>query len=398
MNFPFYLSIRYLRSTQKGSFTRIAGILSVAGLAVGISALLITLFILNGFERVISEKIADFDGHIRVRHYLNNFIPSEIEGMNQIISAYDGKVVQSKFIQGTALLRKGKSAEGVIVEGIEASGNDFLSNILVSGTVDLDDHGIILGERLANQLNIDIGDKTVLFDLTTLRGSKKRLKQFTVTGIFHSGMSEYDQSLVYTNLKQADGLFNMEGKVSGHVLRMKDPALANDFSQLLGEELAYPYMVMTWKEKNRALFKWMNVQRWPILFIFSLIALVGIVNIISALAMIVLDKTRQIGILKSLGLPQEKLKQVFLAKGFIIGVAGAVFGSALALFLAWLQNHYKLITVPEDVYFMDFIPVDVNLAHVGIVTIVSVVFSVIAAIWPTIRAGKIQPAKALNYE
>ena len=398
MNFPFYLSIRYLRSTQKGSFTRIAGILSVAGLAVGISALLITLFILNGFERVISEKIADFDGHIRVRHYLNNFIPSEIEGMNQIISAYDGKVVQSKFIQGTALLRKGKSAEGVIVEGIEASGNDFLSNILVSGTVDLDDHGIILGERLANQLNIGIGDKTVLFDLATLRGSKKRLKQFTVTGIFHSGMSEYDQSLVYTNLKQADGLFNMEGKVSGQVLRMNDPALANDFSQLLGEELAYPYMVMTWKEKNRALFKWMDVQRWPILFIFSLIALVGIVNIISALAMIVLDKTRQIGILKSLGLPQGKLKQVFLAKGFIIGVAGAVFGSALALFLAWLQNHYKLITVPEDVYFMDYIPVDVNLAHVGIVIIVSVIFSVIAAIWPTIRAGKIQPAKALNYE
>ena len=398
MNFPFYLSIRYLRSTQKGSFTRIAGILSVAGLAVGISALLITLFILNGFERVISEKIADFDGHIRVRHYLNNSIPSEIEGMNQIISAYDGKVVQSKFIQGTALLRKGKSAEGVIVEGIEASGNDFLSNILVSGTVDLDDHGIILGERLANQLNIGIGDKTVLFDLATLRGSKKRLKQFTVTGIFHSGMSEYDQSLVYTNLKQADGLFNMEGKVSGHVLRMNDPVLANDFSQLLGEELAYPYMVMTWKEKNRALFKWMDVQRWPILFIFSLIALVGIVNIISALAMIVLDKTRQIGILKSLGLPQGKLIQVFLAKGFIIGVAGAVFGSALALFLAWLQNHYKLITVPEDVYFMDFIPVDVNLAHVGIVIIVSVIFSVIAAIWPTIRAGKIQPAKALNYE
>lgn len=398
MNFPFYLSIRYLRSTQKGSFTRIAGILSVAGLAVGISALLITLFILNGFERVISEKIADFDGHIRIRHYLNNSIPSEIEGMNQIISAYDGKVVQSKFIQGTALLRKGKSAEGVIVEGIESSGNAFLSNILVSGTVDLDDHGIILGERLANQLNIGIGDKTVLFDLATLRGSKKRLKQFTVTGIFHSGMSEYDQSLVYTNLKQADGLFNMEGKVSGHVLRMNDPALANDFSQLLGEELAYPYMVMTWKEKNRALFKWMDVQRWPILFIFSLIALVGIVNIISALAMIVLDKTRQIGILKSLGLPQGKLKQVFLAKGFIIGVAGAVFGSALALFLAWLQNHYKLITVPEDVYFMDFIPVDVNLAHVGIVIIVSVIFSVIAAIWPTIRAGKIQPAKALNYE
>jgi len=398
VNFPFYLSTRYLRSTQKGSFTRIAGVLSVAGLAVGISALLITLFILNGFERVISEKIADFDGHIRVRHYLNNPIRSDIEELDQFVSAYNEEVVKSKFIQGSALLRKGKSAEGVIVEGIEESGAEFLTKLLISGTVDVKDRGIIIGERLANQLNIGIGDKTVLFDLTSFRGSKKRLKQFTVTGIFHSGMSEYDQFLVYTNLIQADGLFNMEGKVSGHVLRLYDPALANDFSQLLEEELAYPYMVMTWKEKNRSLFKWMDVQRWPILFIFSLIALVGIVNIISALAMIVLDKTRQIGILKSLGLPEGKLKQVFLAKGFIIGVAGAVFGSALALSLAWLQNNFKLITVPEDVYFMDFIPLDVNLAHVGIVTIVSAIFAIFAAIWPTIRAGNIQPAKALNYE
>jgi lipoprotein-releasing system permease protein len=295
-------------------------------------------------------------------------------------------------------LRRGKSAEGVIVEGIDHTGVRFLKKILVSGTVDLDGQKIIIGERLADQLNIGIGDKIVLFDLATLRGSKKRLKQFTVTGIFHSGMSEYDQSLVYTNLKQADGLFNIRGNVSGYILRLNDPALVNDFSQLLGEELAYPYMVMTWKEKNRTLFKWMDVQRWPILFIFSLIALVGIVNIISALAMIVLDKTRQIGILKSLGMPQGKLKQVFLAKGFIIGVAGAISGSALALLLAWLQNNFKLITVHEDVYFMDFIPMDVNVAHVGIVTIVSTVFAVLAAIWPTIRAGKIQPAKALNYE
>ena len=175
MNFPFYLSTRYLRSTQKGSFTRIAGVLSVAGLAVGISALLITLFILNGFERVISEKIADFDGHIRVRHYLNNPIRSDIEELDQFVSAYNEEVVKSKFIQGSALLRKGKSAEGVIVEGIEESGAEFLTKLLISGTVDVKDRGIIIGERLANQLNIGIGDKTVLFDLTSFRGSKKRL-------------------------------------------------------------------------------------------------------------------------------------------------------------------------------------------------------------------------------
>jgi lipoprotein-releasing system permease protein len=155
---------------------------------------------------------------------------------------------------------------------------------------------------------------------------------------------------------------------------------------------------MTWKEKNRALFKWMDIQRWPIMFIFGLIALVGVVNIISALAMIIVDKTRQIGILKSLGISQGQLKQVFLANGLIIGVAGALGGSLLALVLAWLQNNFKLITVPEDVYFMDFIPMDVTFLNIMVVIFISTICAILAALWPTVRAEKIEPAEALKYE
>ena len=398
MNFPFYLSTRYLRTAQKGSFTRVAGVLSVAGLSVGISALLITLFILNGFEKVISKKIADFDGHIRVKHYLNYPIPSEILEMDSILFHYKETVSQSRFIQKPALLRKGKVAEGIIVEGIEPDRVEFINDILVSGRNDISGNQIVIGERLANQVNISIGDKIVLFDLATLNGSNKRLKQFVVAGFFHSGMLEYDNHMIYMNLEQADRLFHMNEKVSGQILRLSESKWANELSEFLKKDLAYPYMVMTWKEKNRSLFKWMNIQRWPILFIFSLIAMVGLVNIISALAMIVLDKTRQIGILKSLGVSHTGLRQLFLFYGFMIGLAGAIIGSFLALILAWIQNNFKIITLPEDIYFMDFIPMDVSIFDVFSIAIISIVCAIFAAIWPTVRAERIEPADALRYE
>ena len=398
MNFPFYLSTRYLRTAQKGSFTRVAGVLSVAGLSVGISALLITLFILNGFEKVISKKIADFDGHIRVKHYLNYPIPSEILEMDSILFHYKETVSQSRFIQKPALLRKGKIAEGIIAEGIEPDRVEFINDILVSGTNDISGNQIVIGERLANQVNITIGDKIVLFDLATLNGSNKRLKQFVVAGFFHSGMLEYDNHMIYMNLEQADRLFHMNEKVSGQILRLSEAKWANELSEFLKKDLAYPYMVMTWKEKNRSLFKWMDIQRWPILFIFSLIAMVGLVNIISALAMIVLDKTRQIGILKSLGVSHTGLRQLFLFYGFMIGLAGAIIGSFLALLLAWMQNNFKIITLPEDIYFMDFIPMDVSIFDVFSIAIISIVCAIFAAIWPTIRAERIEPADALRYE
>ncbi len=398
MNFPFYLSTRYLRTAQKGSFTRVAGVLSVAGLSVGISALLITLFILNGFEKVISKKIADFDGHIRVKHYLNYPIPSEILEMDSILFHYKETVSQSRFIQKPALLRKGKIAEGIIAEGIEPDRVEFINDILVSGANDISGNQIVIGERLANQVNISIGDKIVLFDLATLNGSNKRLKQFVVAGFFHSGMLEYDNHMIYMNLEQADRLFHMNEKVSGQILRLSESKWANELSEFLKKDLAYPYMVMTWKEKNRSLFKWMDIQRWPILFIFSLIAMVGLVNIISALAMIVLDKTRQIGILKSLGVSHSGLRQLFLFYGFMIGLAGAIIGSFLALLLAWIQNNFKIITLPEDIYFMDFIPMDVSIFDVFSIVIISIVCAIFAAIWPTVRAERIEPADALRYE
>lgn len=398
MYFPFYLSTRYLSSTRKGSFTRISGILSTAGLAVGVSALLITLFILNGFERVISEKISQFDGHIRVSHFLNEPIEEEINVLDSIMHVYRADLSNAKFIQGQALLRKGKSAEGIILEGIDLERVNHIKDIVVEGSFNIDNNHIIIGQSLAEKLNLNIDDEIILFDAFTLKSANKRLKKFKIIGLFHSGMSEYDNSLAFTNIKNANYLFSMKDKVSGYILNLNKSNNYNFFSRLLSDELPYPLMVMSWKEKNRALFKWMDIQRLPILIIFGLITLVGLVNIISALAMIIIDKTRQIGILKSLGLSERKINQVFLIKGLIIGLAGSVIGSFFALLIAFLQNNYQLIKVPEDVYFMDFIPLDVNIYNILIVSIAVSIVCVLASLWPSLTAGKIEPSNALKYE
>jgi lipoprotein-releasing system permease protein len=398
MYFPFYISTRYLSSTRKGSFTRISGILSTAGLAVGVSALLITLFILNGFERVISEKISQFDGHIRISHFLNEPIESSVTTLDSIMNAYKGEFIYSSFIQGPALLRKGKSAEGIILKGIDSKRVKYIEDILVEGSFKIDANNIIIGQSLAEKLDLNIGQEIILFDAFTLKSANKRLKKFKINGLFHSGMSEYDNSLAFTSINNANYLFSMKKKVSGHILNLKKPNNYKSLSKLLSNQLPYPYMVMSWKEKNRALFKWMDIQRLPILIIFGLITFVGLVNIISALAMIIIDKTRQIGILKSLGLSKQKINQIFLIKGFIIGFAGSLIGSSFAFLIAFIQNNYKLIQVPEDIYFMDFIPLDVNFSNILIVSITVSIVCMLASLWPSLRAGKIEPSAALKYE
>ena len=398
MYFPFYISTRYLSSTRKGSFTRISGILSTAGLAVGVSALLITLFILNGFERVISEKISQFDGHIRISHFLNEPIESTVTTLDSIMNAYKGEFIYSSFIQGPALLRKGKSAEGIILEGIDSKRVKYIEDILVEGSFKIDANNIIIGQSLAEKLDLNIGQEIILFDAFTLKSANKRLKKFKINGLFHSGMSEYDNSLAFTSINNANYLFSMKKKVSGHILNLKKPNNYKSLSKLLSNQLPYPYMVMSWKEKNRALFKWMDIQRLPILIIFGLITFVGLVNIISALAMIIIDKTRQIGILKSLGLSKQKINQIFLIKGFIIGFSGSLIGSSFAFLIAFIQNNYKLIQVPEDIYFMDFIPLDVNFSNILIVSITVSIVCMLASLWPSLRAGKIEPSAALKYE
>ena len=397
MNISFYLSLRHIQSKHKSGFARTASILSILGLSIGISALLITLFILNGFERVISEKITEIDGHIRIKHFLNEPLnPSEYELDKKFLN--NNSFSQGIFIQRPALLRKGQLAEGVIVEGMNNTDLNFIDKLLVKGYSDLSHKEVIIGQRLAELYKIKINDKVTLFDLSTIYKNRKRFMQFSVRGIFNSGMTEFDKNSIYIKIEDAKTLFKMEEQISGYILRLKNVGELDNINKLINSNISYPLMSMSWKEKNRALYKWLKVQRWPILFIFGLITLVAIVNIASSLLMIIIDKTKQIGLLSAIGMPRRKIKEIFLIKGLIIGFFGTFIGSLIAVILAFLQNNYKIIGVPEDIYFMNFIPIDIDFKQILMISLISLIVCSLVSYWPSIRSSKIPPAEALKYE
>ena len=193
----------------------------------------------------------------------------------------------------------------------------FINELIIEGSSNLSLKGVIIGKRLADTYSIGLNDKITLFDLSSLSLNSKRFMQFTVEGIFHSGMTEYDKSSVFINISNSKKLFDLDNKISGYVLRLKNLNDLNTIYKSISSNISYPLMSITWKEKNRALYKWLSVQRRPILFIFSLITLVAVINIVSSLSMIVIDKTKQIGLLSALGMPTSKIKDIFLVKGLI---------------------------------------------------------------------------------
>ena len=280
MKISSLLALKHIRSNHKSGFVKTASILSVFGLSIGIASLLITLFILNGFERVISEKITKLDGHIRIKHFLSEpFDPFDYHLENKL--SIDLKNVSiGPFIQNPALFRKGQIAEGVIVEGMRIENLSFINELIIEGSSNLSLKGVIIGKRLADTYSIGLNDKITLFDLSSLSLSSKRFMQFTVEGIFHSGMTEYDKSSVFMNISNSKKLFDLDKKISGYVLRLKNLNDLNTIFKSISSNISYPLMSITWKEKNRALYKWLSVQRRPILFIFSLITLVAVINIV----------------------------------------------------------------------------------------------------------------------
>ena len=243
-----------------------------------------------------------------------------------------------------------------------------------------------------------LNDRITLFDLSSLYLNKKSLMQFKVEGVFHSGMTEYDKSSVFIKIEDSQSLFNLSEKISGYVIRLNDMDNYGDINHMISSDISYPLMSITWKEKNKALYKWLNIQRWPILFIFSLITLVAIINIVSSLSMIVVDKTKQIGLLSAIGMPISQIKNIFFIKGLIIGFLGTALGSLISILIAVLQNNFKIIGVPEDIYFMNFIPIDINFVQILIISILTLLITSLVSFSTAVRSSKILPSQALKYE
>jgi len=356
----------------------------------------------QGFENTISNKIASFDGHYRFQDILGRSIDenSDLNSvLDNILSERKDPIIRS-FVQGPALIRKGINAEGVIIEGISGNGLvEPLNNLLISGTGTLSDNSIIIGKSLSDKYGLVIGDPLVIFDLSSISdiSGMYRLKQFTIGGIFHSGLSEYDNNMIYTSIQNAQYLLEIEEKISGKVVYFTQNNFSS-ISELIDEKLRYPYYSSSWKEKHHILFKWLEVQKLPIIIIFGMISLVAIVNIISALTMIVLDKIKTIRALQAVGFRKNQINLIFLSKGAIIGIIGSFIGLFIALVLGWIQMKYHILSISEDIYFMDHLPISFNINNILLILILGIISSLIASYWPAKIAANIKPADAMRYE
>jgi len=402
MKLSLHLALRHLNSSDKSNFSSFAGKLSIIGLSFGIASLILTMSVYQGFENTISNKIASFDGHYRFQDILGRSIDenSDLNSvLDNILSERKDPIIRS-FVQGPALIRKGINAEGVIIEGISGNGLvEPLNNLLISGTGTLSDNSIIIGKSLSDKYGLVIGDPLVIFDLSSISdiSGMYRLKQFTIGGIFHSGLSEYDNNMIYTSIQNAQYLLEIEEKISGKVVYFTQNNFSS-ISELIDEKLRYPYYSSSWKEKHHILFKWLEVQKLPIIIIFGMISLVAIVNIISALTMIVLDKIKTIGALQAVGFRKNQINLIFLSKGAIIGIIGSFIGLFIALVLGWIQMKYHILSISEDIYFMDHLPISFNINNILLILILGIISSLIASYWPARIAANIKPADAMRYE
>ena len=402
MKLSLHLALRHLNSSVKSNFSSFAGKLSIIGLSFGIASLILTISVYQGFENTISDKIASFDGHYRFQDILGRSTDenSDLNAvLEDILKEKNNSIIRS-FVQGPVLIRKGINAEGVIIEGI--NGDKLvkpLNNLIISGTGNLSDNTIIIGKSLADKYGLIIGDPLVVFDLTSISDISgiKRLKQFTIGGIFHSGLSEYDKNMVYTSIFTAQYLLGMEENISGKVVYLSQNDISS-FPLLINEKLRYPYYATSWKEKHHTLFKWLEVQKLPIIIIFGMISLVAVVNIISALTMIVLDKTKAIGILQAIGFRKKQINLIFLTKGIIIGIIGSMTGLSIALILGYIQMKYHILSISEDIYFMDYLPLAFNVKNTIFIVVAGIISSIIASYWPAKIAANIKPANAVRYE
>lgn len=407
MKFEFYLAKKSLFQKHKSKYVSFIRLFAIIGLVIGVVALLVTIGILNGFEKNMVAKITGFDGHIRFESVSSSDIEVSVS-LREKIMTNNLVVYSAPYINSEAMIRNNDETEGVLLECMleqDFRKIMFPSKELVSGELkfdiaDSEIPGIYLGKGIAQNISVEVDDtvKILVMNGTPSMFNPLEIHLAIVTGIFTTGMSEYDKSISYTSLKAGQNIFNMKSKITGYNILLKDASFADEMSDWIENNFSYPYYSSTWKERNSILFKWLDTQKVPLMLVFGLIGLVAIVNIISTLLMLILVKEKDIAILKSMGMKPAKIKKVVIAEGLIISIVGISLGVVIAKILELIQNKWGIIKVSADVYFTNEVPIDISLMSILIVIILGLTLSIIVSYIPARKASKIKPVEILRYE
>jgi lipoprotein-releasing system permease protein len=403
------LGLRYMKAKRKQAFISVISAFSVLGVMLGVMTLIIVLGVMNGFERDLTEKILGTVSHLVVMSYSNRTVTGWDRIMDKI-QAFDGVKATTPYIYGQAMISSRGRVRGVIVRGIDVNTAGkvvSLPRYLQSGSLEdlttIADGlpGVIIGKELATSNSVGVGDVIQLISPQGKRtpiGAVPRVQNFRVLGTFKSGMYEFDANLVYMDLSQAQRFFEMADGVTGIEIALTDiyaaPKLANRIEKILGT----PFWTRTWNDMYRNLFSALKLEKLAMFIILTFIVLVAAFNIIISLIMLVMEKSRDIAILKALGATSRRILRVFIVQGMIVGVVGTVLGAVAGLVGSALLAKYQIIELPSDVYTISSLPVAVELSDVLIICCVALTICFLATIYPSLRAARLEPVEALRYE
>ncbi|CUS89285.1 FtsX-like permease family protein [Candidatus Kryptobacter tengchongensis] len=404
MSFELFITKRYIKSTRITGFISLITLISIVGVMLGTSALIIAISISNGFERELKEKVIGFTSHIQVSKFDVRYFDKDDWQSFEKIKMIPNVNAVSPFAGREAMIRSKYGIEGVYLKGILPE-YDFsiIKRSIIEGEYNFNESDgipkIIIGKKLANKLGVELGDKVIILaiDPDNPYFSAPRIEQFKVSGIYETGMAEYDDIFVYVLLKHAQYLFDLGNKVSGFDVMVKNVDFINETAISIQDNLGYPYYARTMYQMYRNLFAWLELQKKPVPIVLGLIIIVAVFNIIGTLLMMVLEKMKEIGILKSMGVNSKGIMKIFVYQGMFIGIVGTTLGNILAYILCSIQLKYKPLSLPEDIYFMNSVPILLQFETFTIVSIASLILCFFATLIPSMIASRIQPVEAIRF-
>lgn len=406
MNYELFIAKRYLTARRKQAFISVITFISILGITIGVMALVIAIALITGFQEDVQDKILGSTSHIMVSDLTGEGLKDYPQLLSKIESL-KGVSSVSPVVRDTVLLSGPYQSSGAILKGIdfdsEKKHSPWLQK-LERGNLPAPDSkrdGILLGRELAVNIGAGIGDVvTVLtssFRLSPIGPIPKR-KRFVVTGIFNTGLYEFDSSTALIRLESAQKFAKLEDRISFIQIKIEDIFEASKIGNQIKEIIPPVAYVMTWMELNKSLFSALKLEKNIMFFTIALIVFVAALNIVATLILMVMEKTRDIGILIAMGATSQNIKKIFFLQGAIIGVFGTFAGVVLGLFWCWLANTFELIKVPVDIYQISFVPFHIKLIDLLMIVGVTLLISLLSTLFPSHRASKVDPVIALKYE
>jgi lipoprotein-releasing system permease protein len=409
MNFPYqlFIAFRYFRSKKKHGGISINTFISIAGVTLGVMTLLTVLSVMSGFHEDLQGKILGANAHVIIQNYEGRI--KDYQSIREKINRLEGVAGSSPVVYGQVMLRFGNRAAGAVIRGIEPEierdTTDILNKMKAGSVKGLSDDGttpgIIIGKEMLRNLGLFVGDEIEMIspigEMGPL-GMIPKMKKFRVVGYFEAGMYEYDSTLAFINIHTAQRFLGLHDEITAVEVKLDDPSRAPEIASKIESMLSLPYIARDWMQMNRNLFSALKLEKIVMFIILTLIILVASFNIVSNLIMIVIEKAREIAIMKAMGATSRGVMTIFMIHGLIIGITGTVFGVFGGYILCELLKTYKFINLPPDVYYLSYLPVKISIFDFMIVPAAAILISFLATIYPSWQAARLDPVEPLRYE